>query len=77
MQAVYREKWQDVRRILGACPSAEEMRGMLLRAGFDPEGQERMYGREKIRDAMFYGKDLKNRFTMLWIYYSLFSGRQG
>ena len=28
-----------------------------------------MYGKEKIADAVLYGKDLKDRYTVLWLYY--------
>ena len=28
-----------------------------------------MYGKEKIKDAVLYGKDLKDRYTVLWLYY--------
>ena len=27
------------------------------------------YGEEKIRDAVKYAKDLKDRYTVLWLYY--------
>ena len=78
MRPAYREKWGEIRQILAECPTAAECRTMLTRAGFDLAAFEGMYGREKIRDAMFYGKDLKNRYSVLWLYYDLFSGsRQG
>ena len=38
------------------------------------EAFEEMYGAKKIQDAMFYGKDLKDRYSVLWVYYALFSG---
>jgi len=71
---VYREKWQEIRNILGKCPSADECDAMMRAVGLSFPECERMYGSEKIRDAMLYGKDLKNRYSMLWMYYSLFSG---
>ena len=74
--AVYRGKWQEIRAILSECPSAGECRDMMLAVGFDPEEFISTYGEAKIRDAMLYGKDLKDRYTVLWLYYSLFSGRK-
>ena len=71
---MYREKWQEIREILSECPSAAECDAMMSAVGLAFPECERMYGREKIRDAMLYGKDLKNRYSMLWLYYSLFSG---
>ena len=31
-----------------------------------------VYGKEKIRDAQVYGKDLKDRYSVLWLHYALF-----
>ena len=31
-----------------------------------------MYGAEKINDAVWYAKDLKDRYTVLWLNYDLF-----
>ena len=75
LQRVYREKWPEVRELMRTCPSASECQAMLLRAGYDLDASAAMYGGEKIRDAMLYGKDLKNRYSVLWLYYELFSGR--
>ena len=74
---VYREKWQEIREILSKCPSAAECDKIMSAVGLSFPECERMYGKEKIRDAMLYGKDLKNRYSMLWLYYSLFSGKLG
>ena len=63
MAALYRERWPEIRAILSACPSAEECRGMLARAGYEPDGDKKLYGESRIRDAVFYGKDLKDRFS--------------
>ncbi len=71
---VYAEKWQEIRQILAECPGAEDCRRMMLAVGFDPEEFLSTYGEAKIRDAMRYGKDLKDRYTVLWLYYALLSG---
>jgi len=71
---VYHKKWKEIREILAECPSAAECDRMMRAVGFSFPECERLYGKEKIRDAMLYGKDLKNRYSMLWLYYSLFSG---
>lgn len=77
LTAVYREKWPQIREILGSCPTAEACREMFRSAGYDLSAFEKMYGRDKIRNAMLYGKDLKNRYSVLWLYYELFSGLEG
>ena len=74
--AQYREKWQEITTILRECPTAAQMKSMMGAVGFDMDAFEAMYGDRRIRDAMFYGKDLKDRYSFLWIYYSVFSGRK-
>lgn len=68
---VYVEKWQEMKNIMSECPTAAEITKMLTDAGYEMEKFEEMYGAEKIRDAMFYGKDLKDRYSVLWPYYVL------
>jgi hypothetical protein len=45
---------------------------MLEDIGFGMEEYKNMYGTQKIYDAMMYGKDLKDRYSVLWIYYFMF-----
>ena len=71
---VYKEKWGEIKAILSKCPTGAECNRMMRAVGLDFSRCESLYGKEKIRDAMLYGKDLKNRYSMLWIYYALFSG---
>ncbi len=73
---VYRENWREICEILSKCPSAAECDEMMRAVGLSFPECERLYGKEKIQDAMLYGKDLKNRYSMLWLYYSLFSGNR-
>ena len=68
---IYAEKWQEMKNIMSECPIAAEITQMFVEAGYDMDEFERMYGAEKIRDAMFYGKDLKDRYSVLWPYYAL------
>jgi len=48
---------------------------MMEAVGLHFSQSENLYGYDKIRDAMLYGKDLKNRYSVLWLYYTLFSGK--
>ena len=32
-----------------------------------------LYGEEKISDALLFAKDLKDRYSVLWAYYDIFS----
>ena len=72
----YKEKWPAILDILRECPTPEACTQMIRAAGFDMDRFEHVYGAEKIRDAMLYGKDLKDRYSVLWIYYALFSGKK-
>ena len=35
-----------------------------------------MYGKEKIQRGIWYGKDLKDRYSVLWLYGDLFLGEE-
>ncbi|MBR7099079.1 MAG: SIS domain-containing protein, partial [Clostridia bacterium] len=68
------EKWEEIKRILKKCPTAAACKQMMEAVGLRFSECIETYGAEKIRDAMLYGKDLKNRYSVLWIYYTMFSG---
>ncbi len=70
---LYRAKWAEIRTILAEMPSAAHIRQILRTAGLDYAEFERQYGKPLIRDCMLYAKDLKDRYTFLWIYYLLFA----
>jgi hypothetical protein len=74
MTPVYTEKWQHVLDILNECPTAAEIGQMLLSVGFDLAAFEGMYGADRIADGKLWGKDLKDRYSVLWLYFDLFGG---
>lgn len=76
MLAVYREKEQPIREILSQMPKAEEIKQMLRAVGLDMHEFYRLYSEEKINDAIGYAKELKDRYTVLWMYYDLFGSRK-
>lgn len=59
---------QRIKQILSEAPTAEEMETMLADAGYNNEDFVSFYGKELIKTAMKYGKELKDRFTVLWLY---------
>lgn len=67
------EKWEDIKKVLSEAPSAEETRVMIERAGLDYSEFEKLYGKEKIADALLYAKDLKDRYSVLWLYGKYFN----
>ncbi len=71
---IYKEKEGEIRHILAETPSAENIIKMLEIAGIDIREFYDLYGAEKINNAVLYAKDLKDRYTVLWLYYDLFGG---
>lgn len=70
-QSVYAAKWPEIRAVLSEAPSSEEMIGYLRSIELDVAEFEKLYGKDKIDDALKFGKDLKDRYSVLWMYYSL------
>ena len=66
--ALYDGKWDEVLAILGECPTAAEITEMLTDVGFDMAAFEAMYGKEKIENSTRWGKDMKDRYSVLWLY---------
>ena len=71
----YKQKEEEIKNILSQMPSSEEIKQMLSVVGLDIEEFYKLYGEQKIEDAMLYAKDLKDRYTILWLYYDLFGDR--
>jgi len=69
---LYAEKEKEIKAILAQCPTAGEIREMLALVNLDMGEFYRLYSPEKLRDAVLYAKDLKDRYTVLWLHYDLF-----
>ena len=65
---VYRAKWAEIRQILSDSPTPEEILGMLTDVGLSMDDFYDMYSEEKLADAIRCAKDLKDRYTVLWLY---------
>ncbi|MBQ9964558.1 MAG: sn-glycerol-1-phosphate dehydrogenase [Clostridia bacterium] len=66
---VYREKETAIRAVLSEMPTAEEIRKRLALVELDMAEFYDLYGQQTIDDAVMYAKDLKDRYTVLWMYY--------
>lgn len=66
------EKWSEVCDILSEVPTAADFISMLDEVGLNYSDFETLYGKKKIDDAVLYAKDLKDRYTILWLYYKYF-----
>lgn len=73
---IYKQKEAEIKEILAQMPCSQEIERMLSVVNLDMKEFYKMYGEEKINDAVLYAKDLKDRYTVLWIYYDLFGGNK-
>ena len=69
--AVHAAKWQEIREVLAEAPNEAEMLGYLSSIGLDIAQFDAMYGKEKIETALRFAKDLKDRYSVLWLAYDL------
>ncbi len=69
---IYSKKWSHIKQVLSITPSSEKMEEYLESIGLFIEDFDSTYGKDKIETAMKYAKDLKNRYTLLWLYYYCF-----
>ena len=69
---IYKSRWNAIKEVLANTPSSDEMIGYLQSIDLDIKEFENTYGNEKIKNAIWFSKDLKDRYTVLWLYYNLF-----
>ena len=75
MLSIYKAHEQQIRNILAEMPSAAQIEEMLSAVGLDMKEFYELYSEEKIADSLLYAKELKDRYTVLWLYYDLFGGQ--
>ena len=68
---VYLEKEEEIRGILAEHPKASEIEAMLAAVGMSMDEFYKIYDKEKIEKALVYAKDLKDRYTVLWMHYDM------
>ncbi len=72
--SIYNKKQKEIKEILKEMPTAKEIEEILSRVGFSLNEFYDFYGIEKIKDAVKYAKDLKDRYTVLWLNYDINGG---
>lgn len=75
--SIYKAKEDVIREILSQMPSGREIEKMLALAELDISEFKALYGDEKINNAIKYAKDLKDRYTVLWLNYDLQEKQNG
>ena len=68
---VHKEKEAEIKEILASMPSGEEIDKMLSLVELDYNELYTLYGKETVENAVKYAKDLKDRYTVLWLNYDL------
>ena len=71
----YKAKWAKIRETLADVPSADDMLGYVKAVGLDYNEFTNLYGADKIADGRVYAKDLKDRYSVLWMLYDLFGDK--
>ncbi len=69
---IYLKKEDEIRKILSEMPSAQSIKEMLSLVQLDMDKFYAHYGEETIEEAVLYAKDLKDRYSVLWVNYSFF-----
>ena len=66
--SVYREKWEEICAVISEVPTAKELEELFAEVGLSMDKFYEMYGEKKVNDAVMYAKDLKDRYSVLWVY---------
>lgn len=75
MLSIYQAHEQQIRSILAEMPSAAQIEEMLSAVGLNMKEFYELYSQDKIEDSLLYAKELKDRYTVLWLYYDLFGSQ--
>lgn len=70
--SVYKAHEKEIKEILAEVPDSTEIKKILDEIELDTSIFYNAYSKEKIRDAIRYAKDLKDRYTVLWMWYDMF-----
>jgi hypothetical protein len=74
MLSIYKAKETEIRAVLEQMPKAKDILVMLEAVGLKMDAFYRLYCPQKIQDAILYAKELKDRYTVLWMHYDMFGG---
>ncbi|MBR6572479.1 MAG: sn-glycerol-1-phosphate dehydrogenase [Clostridia bacterium] len=69
---IYKQKETEIKQILAEAPTAKGIQEMLSLVGLDIKEFYALYNKEKINQGILYAKDLKDRYTVLWVNYDYF-----
>lgn len=61
-------QWEQICKVLEEAPNPEQTQLLVEAVGLRYADFESLYGQEKLHDATAYAKDLKDRYSVLWLY---------
>ena len=64
---------QKIKALLAEAPTEQQMLGLVERIGLNMQDFYDLYG-ARAKDAVFYAKDLKDRYSVLWLYNRFYRG---
>ncbi len=69
--SVYNSCEKEIKEVLKEMPTADQIKAMLDMVALDLDEFYSLYGENKIKTAIKYAKDLKDRYTVLWMNYDI------
>lgn len=69
---IYIQNQEEIKKVLKECPTAKEIEQMLKKVELDVSEFYSLYGKDKVEKAVTYAKDLKDRYTVLWLNYDIY-----
>ena len=73
--SIYKENENEIKKVLKEMPTPAEIKEMLDLVELDLNEFYELYGQDKVEESVKYAKDLKDRYTVLWMNYDLRGGR--
>lgn len=70
----YLENEAEIKSILSEVPSSDKLEKMLSLVELDINEFYNFYDKDKINNAVLYAKELKDRYTCLWLNYDFYGG---
>ncbi len=64
---------EELCAILTQAPTEAETRAMVEAVGLSFDAFTSFYGEDTLREALTWGKDLKDRYTVLWLYHQFYA----
>ncbi len=71
----YKANWDKIKEILKEMPTASEIEAMLAACDMKISEFTDIYSAEKIEKSVWFAKDLKDRYTVLWLYWDFFADK--